>query len=169
MGEYDDFPEKAAQQQMMLEQLIKNQIEVKDEMIDKLHKELAYYREDAADRFTDQLMKAVIKIRKDMNRLITSDRWDDASTEDVKREYRYIFEDITDLLEQQNIDSYQSEPGETFDASLHQPRLEATEDAALDRKVKISLSEGYKKGDKVLVPERVIVYQYRSIENGGER
>ena len=45
------------EQGQMMEQLIKNQIEVKDEMIDKLHKELDYYKQDAADRFVDQLMQ----------------------------------------------------------------------------------------------------------------
>lgn len=150
------------EQGQMMEQLIKNQIEVKDEMINKLHKELDYYKQDAADRFVDQLMKAVIKVRRDMNRLIGSDKWEGMTVEDIKREYQYVLEDITDLLEQQNVDPYQSEPGDDFDATVHQPKLEATADEALDKKVKESISEGYKKGGKVLIPERVIVYQFKA-------
>ena len=83
------------------------------------------------------------------------------SVEDVKREYQYTLEDITDLLEQQNVDPYQSDPGDVFDASIHQPKIEITADETLDKKVKSSISEGYKKGSKVLIPERVIVYQYK--------
>lgn len=150
------------EQGQMMEQLIKNQIEVKDEMIDKLHKELDYYKQDAADRFVDQLMKAVIKIRKDMARLVTSENWKEMSADDLRREYQYCLEDITDLLEQQNVDPFSTEPGVDFDAAIHQAKVEATEDASLDKKVKESISEGYKKGDKVLIPERVIVYQYKS-------
>ena len=150
------------EQGQMMERLIKNQIEVKDEMINKLHKELDYYKQDAADRFVDQLMKAVIKVRKDMSKLVSSERWSDMTVEDCKREYQYIMEDITDLLEQQNIDPYESNPGDDFDASIHQPKLEITDDISLDKKVKESISEGYKKGDKVLIPERVIVYQYKA-------
>ena len=149
------------EQCQMAEQLIKNQIEVKDNLIDKLHRELDYYKQDAADRFVDQVMKSVIKIRKDMRRLILSDKWNDMSVEDVKREYQYTLEDITDLLEQQNVDPYQSDPGDVFDASIHQPKIEITADETLDKKVKSSISEGYKKGSKVLIPERVIVYQYK--------
>ena len=149
------------EQGQMMEQLIKNQIEVKDEMINKLHKELDYYKQDAADRFIDQLMKAVIKVRKDMTRLTTSDVWEEMSADDLRREYQYCLEDISDLLEQQNIDPFNSEPGDDFDASIHQAKVEATDDASLDKKVKESISEGYKKGDKVLIPERVIVYQYK--------
>ncbi len=150
------------EQGQIMESMIKNQIEVKDELIDKLHKELDYYKQDSADRFVDQLMKAVIKVRKDMLRLIGSDKWDDMSSEDLQREYRYIFEDLTDLLEQQNIDAYQTAPGEMFDASIHQAKIEQTDDPDLDKTVKESLSEGYKKGEKVLQPERVVVYQYKS-------
>lgn len=160
-GELFEILLNTREQGQMMEQLIKNQIEVKDEMISKLHKELDYYKQDAADRFVDQLMKAVIKVRKDMSKLIASDGWERMTVEDIKREYQYVLEDLTDLLEQQNIDPYQSDPGDPFDAAIHQPKLEATTDESLDRKIKKSISEGYKKGDKVLIPERVIVYQWK--------
>lgn len=150
------------EQGQMMEQLIKNQIQVKDELIDKLHKELEYYKQGAADRFVDQLMKAVIKVRKDMIKLMSSDDWLNMSADDLRREYQYSLEDLSDLLEQQNVDSYSSKQGDVFDAAIHQAKVEITDEESLDKKVKSSLSEGYKKGDKVLIPERVIVYQYRS-------
>lgn len=176
MGDFDDFNEQESdlegeilelllntrEQCQMMELLIKNQIEVKDEMINKLYKELDYYKQDTADRFVDQLMKAVIKVRKDMSRLVRSDKWEEMTVEDIKREYQYILEDITDLLEQQNVDSYQSEPGDDFDAAIHQPKLEDAPDESFDKKIKESISEGYKKGGKVLIPERVIVYQFKA-------
>lgn len=150
------------EQGQLMENFIRNQISVKDALIDKLHKELDYYKQDSADRFVDQLMKAIIKVRRDMFRLIGSEKWDQMSEEDFRREYRYIFEDLTDLLEQQNVDSYQTGIGELFDASIHQARIEQTDKPELDRTIKESLSEGYKKGEKVLQPERVVVYQYRT-------
>ncbi len=161
-GELLEILLNTREQGQMMEQLIKNQIEVKDDMIDKLHRELAYYKQDAADRFTDQLMKAVIKVRKDMTRLVASDKWEEMAADDLRREYQYSLEDITDLLEQQNVDPFSSEPGDDFDASIHQAKIEATNDISLDKKVKESISEGYKKGSKVLIPERVIVYQYKA-------
>ena len=161
-GELLEILLNTREQCQMMENLIKNQINIKDDMIDKLHKELDYYKQDAADRFINQLMKAVIKVRKDMNRLMTSEKWNDMSANDIKREYQYIFEDITDLLEQQNVDPYQSEPGDTFDASIHQPKLELTTDPASDKIIKESISEGYKKNGKVLIPEKVVIYQYKA-------
>lgn len=149
------------EQIQLLEQLIKNQIEVKDEMISKLHKELDYYKQETSDRFVDQVMKSIIKVRKDMKRNIESDKWTEYTIDDLKREYLYILEDITDLLEQQNIDAYTTAPGDVFDASIHQPKIEITDDPVLDKKIKESLGEGYKKGNKILQPERVLVYQYK--------
>lgn len=161
-GELLEILLNTREQGQIMEQLIKNQIDVKDEMINKLHKELDYYKQDAADRFVVQLMKAVIKIRKDMTRLITSAGWEKMSADDLRREYTYCLEDITDLLEQQNVDSFRSEPGDEFDASIHQVKIEVTEDFSLDKKVKESIAEGYRKGDKVIIPERVIVYRYKA-------
>ena len=35
-------------------------------------------------------------------------------------------------------------------------------DESLDRTIKESITQGYKKADKVLIPERVIVNQYKA-------
>lgn len=161
-GELLEILLNTREQGQMMEQLIKNQIEVKDDMIDKLHKELDYYKQGAADRFVDQLMKAVIKVRKDMSKLVASNDWSTLTADELRREYQYCLEDVTDLLEQQNVDPYHSEEGDDFDAAIHQAKVEPTDDISLDKKVKESISEGYKKGDKVLIPERVIVYQFKA-------
>lgn len=147
------------EQQECFDQLIKKQIEVKDSMINKLHDELDFYKQGAEEKFADQLMKSVIKIRKSMQRLMAADSWEAMQADELRREYRYIFEDITDLLEQQNVDSYTSKPGEVFDPAIHQAKLETTDDQTADRTIKESISDGYKKGNRVLIPERVIVYR----------
>lgn len=72
------------EQCQMVDQMIKKQIDVKDQMIDKLHKELEYYKQESADRFIEQVMKAIIKVRKDMKRQIYSEQWEGMS----KREYK---------------------------------------------------------------------------------
>ncbi len=148
------------EQGQLMEGWIKNQISVKDGLIDKLHEELEKCRIDHADRFAEQLMKALIKVRKDMIRLTGSERWETMSAEELRREYVYVQEDISDLLEQQDIDRYETAPGEEFDPSIHRAKVEKTDDPSLNKKIKASLSEGYKKGEKVLIPERVVAYRY---------
>jgi molecular chaperone GrpE (heat shock protein) len=146
----------------MVDGLIRNQINLKDAQIDKLHSELQYYKDDQASKFINQVMKAVIKVRKDMLKRTTSRSWDEMSAAELKREYEYVVDDLTDLLEQQNIDPYETAPGEPFDASRHQVfKLEPTDDASLDKTIQKSVSEGYTKNGKVLIVERVIVYQHK--------
>ncbi|MBQ9119748.1 MAG: nucleotide exchange factor GrpE [Lachnospiraceae bacterium] len=144
-----------------IEHFIKNQIALKDEQIDKLYKELEGYKQDAAERFVNQLMKAVIKVRRNLRKTIESDAWQSMSAEELRKEYTYVFEDLTDLLIEQNVDEYFTESGSRFDASIHMAKIETTTEQAHDKTIKQSLSEGYKKGDKVLIPERVIAYQYK--------
>ena len=160
-GELMEILLNTREQGEMVEQLIKNQIEVKDGMIDSLHKELELYRQGAADKFVEQVMKALIKVRKDMARRMNSEEWGGMPAKELQKEYRYVFEDLTDLLEQQNVDSYETSRGDLFDPGIHQAKIEATDDPGRDKRIARSLCEGYKKGGKVLLPERVVVYQYK--------
>lgn len=147
----------------MVDGMIREQIKRKDEQIDKLHSELQYYKDDQATRFINQVMKGVIKVRKDMVKCRSSREWETMSEQELKREYGYILDDLSDLLEQQNIDSYRTAPGERFDRSIHQiQRIEPTDDPALDKTIKQSTGEGYTKSGNVLIAERVIVYQYKA-------
>lgn len=147
----------------MMQSLIKNQIEVKDAMIDQLHKQLENYRQDDAARYTEQLMKAVIRVRQNMVKLMSTERFATMSVEDLRQEYNYVVEDLTNLLQQQNVDPYSSEPGAPFDGKIHTARTEATSDPALDKRIKQSLSEGYIMGNKTLITERVIAYKYEQV------
>ena len=161
LGQISQSLYNTQEQCQMLQNLIKNQIEVKDSQIDKLYAELEYYKKDSAGKFVEQIMKSVIKVRKDIQRRIQSEQWKEMSADELRKEYVYILEDMTDLLEQQNIDSYVTSSGELFDASIHQAKIEITDVLELDKIVKCSLSEGYRNGNKVIIPERVIVYQHK--------
>lgn len=150
------------EQGQTIDKLIKNQINVKDEMINKLHSELSYYKKDQADRIILQLIKEVIKIRRDMMKIISSDKWTEMTVDDLRAEYQYSLDDITDLLDRQNVEPYSSKTGDDFDRAIHEAKIEITDDPSLDKKVKESRSEGYTRGDKVILPEKVVVYQYKN-------
>ncbi len=153
--------EACLQQAKELEQIFYNQIVEKDQIIEKLHRELDETRKAAEGSVEDQLMKQVIKIRIGMKRCISDENWVQLSAEDVRKQYQYLYEDITDLLNLQGIDEFSSNEGEMFDAGIHNARLEKTDNLSLDKKVHQSISEGYRKNNKVLIPERVSVYQYK--------
>lgn len=146
----------------LVDTMLRTQINLKDEQINKLHSELQFYKDDHSSKFINQVMKAVIKVRKDMTKRTAAQDWAEMSAAELRREYAYVLDDLTDLLEQQNIDPYETSVGEPFNASKHQVhKIVPTEDETLDKTVARSVSEGYTKGDKVLLVERVDVYQYK--------
>ena len=85
-----------------ISETIHRQLCVKDDLINKLHSELEYYKKDSAGKFEDQLLKAVIKVRHNMKQRLGNPDFAGFPAERLLDEYRYIFEDLTDLLEQQN-------------------------------------------------------------------
>lgn len=151
------------EQSEMMEHLIKNQINVKDEMINKLHKELEYFKQDLADRFTEQLLKAFIKLYLNMKKTASSSKFFEMSVENLRDEYMYATDDIKDQLELQNVDEFAAKEGDDFDASRQQiVKTEETDKPELDKKIKSSQSSGFTRNGKVIVNERVIVYQYKN-------
>ncbi|MGN0506148.1 MAG: nucleotide exchange factor GrpE [Lachnospiraceae bacterium] len=161
-GQLTEILLNTREQCQMVETLIHSQIEVKDGLINRLHDELEYYKQDSTDRFIEQLMKAVIKARNNMKKTIRSAKWEDMSVEDVKKEYEYALDDLTDLLEMQNINEFEAKEGDDFNSSRQQAvKSESTDNPELDKKIKASLSAGFMKGEKVLITERVVVYQYK--------
>lgn len=145
-----------------IEPLIENQIKVKDEMISKLYDELKFYKEGEAVRFENQLIKAIIKVRRNMLNYMKSNKWSNSDVDMLKDEYEGVLMDIDSLLELQNVDPYTSNPGDDFDKSIHEAKIEITDNIKLDKKIKESIKEGYKKDGKVLVTERVLVYKVKN-------
>lgn len=147
------------------EGVIQQQINVKDGQIDRLHQELEGYRRDAAARQIREVMKQVIRSRAKMKMQLQSSGWESLSADALRQEYTCALDDLTDLLERQEIDPFETEPGQPFDASRHQiSQIELTEDPALDKTVKESKKEGFVQRETILVPERVVVYQYKKGE-----
>lgn len=143
------------------EEVIQRQIEVKDSQIDRLHSEVQDYQKDTSARYIQKVMLDVIRILCRMKKRSQTAQWQQMSADELRREYHYAMEDLTDLLQFQGIDAFTTQPGETFDPARHNPKIEATDDPALDKTVKESQQDGFEQGGKVIVPEKVIVYQYK--------
>lgn len=147
------------------ELLIENQINVKDDMINKLHSELQNYKNDQAENFITQVMKSVIRLRQSLRKKQVDGTWEKLEADELIWELGYIIEDMEELLRQHDIDVFVSEPGTQFDASKHRiVSVEETHNSEIDKTVKVSLSDGYIKNDKVIIPERIIVWQYKESE-----
>ena len=147
------------EQCQMMEQVLMEQIKKKDSQIDLLHKELEYYKQDQADKLINQAMKELISLRNQLLKTIQSEAWENMSEKELKKTLIYLEEDMTDLLQRQEIDPFTSLPGENFDAGKHKATVIPTDDDSLDRKVQKSTSPGYIKRGKVLIPEAVVIYR----------
>lgn len=148
------------EQCQIMEQVLKKQIETKDQLIDRLHSELEYYKKDQADRLINQAMKEVIKLRNDLLKVMESEDWKKMDERKLRQVIEYLEEDITDLLQRQDIEPFTSLPGELFDPSMHSAAgMVFTEDENLDHRIQKSKSPGYTKGDRVLIHEPVVVYR----------
>lgn len=143
------------------DEVIQHQVSAKDDLIDKLHADLRSYQKDDSDRYILQVMKGIIRLRSAMQKQMQSSRWETLSAEQVREEYGYILEDLTDLLENQGIIPFVSAPGSLFDPSKQNPKVELTNDPSLDKTVKESKKDGYMQGERLIIPEQVIVYQYK--------
>ncbi len=145
----------------MLEKILKKQLEIKDHQINQLHDELQYYKQENGDKYVKEVIKSVIKVRRDMKKLLNSSKLENITAEKMKDEYEYIFEDLSDVLLAHNIEEFITSKGELFDSSRQTAQMiEKTSDPLLDKTIKESLKEGYKMKDKILIAERVAVYKF---------
>ena len=148
------------EQCQIMDQVLRRQIEKKDEQIDLLHKELQYYKEGpggSPDRSGHEGSDQAAE-RDPENHAV--DEWDRLDADKLRQVIAYLEEDIVNLLEMQDIDAFTSEPGELFDPGKHQlAAIIPTEDEDLDRRIQMSRRPGYRKKDKVLVHESVTVYR----------
>lgn len=162
----EELLEKVQQQMELFEKWMHAQIEIKDHQIDRLHEELAYYKEEQAEKFLVEIIKELIAIRKSMKKSMKSERWELLTADEMRKEYQYIYEDITDFLERQEVDEYITDSGEDFSGQIHKvSQTELTEDAKKDKKIKKSVMEGYSRRGRILLPEKVTVYQYKGEGN----
>lgn len=150
------------EQCQMTAQLIENQLRRKDQLIDRLHQELESYKQDQPARLVEQAMKELIGLRGRLLKRQSSPQWTELDAEKLREEFTYLDEDILDLLERQNIEPFTTQPGQPFDGGRHRAMNVVTAASPeLDRTVKASLTPGYAKGDKVLIPEHVTVYRFQ--------
>lgn len=156
---------KIGELEASMQAALKNQIEAKDSLINRLHDELEKAKQDPVQAYTDQLVKSVIKIRKDIKKTMGKESYKEMTADDLRKEYGYIFDDITDFLELQNVDPFKSAPSEPFDRTKHDAKTEFTNNPDLDKKIKESLSEGFTKDGRAIVLEKVVVYKYKEENN----
>lgn len=88
-----------------------------------------------------------------------------AAWEAVDKNWRvgveYIYSQLKTTLDNHGISAIDS-VGVEFDPNLHEPmKTEDTDDGAQDHKIAQIIQKGYKMGDKIIRPARVVVYKLK--------
>lgn len=144
---------------LLIRNSFQGQMEEKDRLIEKLYEELAGYREDKTSQYIRQILKEVIAVNKNIKLQLSSERWQKKTAKELLEEFRYLAEDIDDLLERFDVECYETPPGEPFDGKIHkvQSMIQVSE-PKLDKTVAESAACGYREGRRILLPEAVVVY-----------
>lgn len=137
----------------------------KNALFDQMHRELVQYQNGVVDRNTETMAMDIIQLIDSTKNHIRIYEEKEGTQENYGRLLRLVkglVEDMQDILYRQSIEAYQV-AGEEVDVRRQKiiQTLE-TEDPAQDNSIAQRVAEGYEKGDKVLRPERIKIYKYRT-------
>lgn len=135
-------------------------VEHEKKNVDLLHKELQKYKEDLYAQLIRPVLLDVISVRDSIFRRVATCKGNGESEPMIplKTLDDYVY-DLQDVLEQYNVDVYQSKSGDEFQAMKQRivQKVSTTEES-LHGKVAESMSCGYLYNQKVLSAEKVSVY-----------
>ena len=142
----------------------------KEKHFDRLHQELEQYRSDVLQRASRPLVHGMIGLHGDVGRLVSAwrkegeevplDKWLDRFEE--------LREDIELLLDDHGVTAYGGNLGVPFDGKLQTVVGKvATTDDGKHGTVAESRRPGFEQGKRILVRERVVVFEFQAPERGG--
>jgi len=106
------------------------------------------------ENFIEELLPAIDSFSLAM---ANKEAWEKVDT-NWRAGVEYIYQQLTNVLKERGFATFGS-VGEVFDPSLHQAVSDTqTDDTTLDHTIASVLQQGYKLGDNILRPARVIVY-----------
>ena len=137
----------------------------KEHIIDTLHQELQEYKNDIVKKHLMSVLMDVIKVSDDIRKWMRHYRSPDSDVRDPVKIFKFletIPSDLEDIFYWQGVKSFIC-PGDGFDPTRQRAvKKVATTDPEKDKKVAESLRYGYEWEGKVIRPEMVAVYDYKS-------
>ncbi len=138
----------------------------KKEIIDKQFQELDAYHREAHEKLTKAIVMDLISEIDGAERSAEHYETLSPTQENYAKLKKLIMshaEDLRDILENNEIESYRTPAGAPFDHKRHSVlKTIPTDDSTQAKTVQSSLRSGYVKGDKVIRPEKVAVYVFNA-------
>lgn len=134
----------------------------KKEIIDKQFQELDAYHREAHEKLSKAIVMDLISEIDGAERSAEHYETLAPTQENYAKLKKLIMahaDDLRDVLENNEIESYRTAPGDPFDHKRHSVlKTIPTEDSTLAKTIQASLRSGYVKAEKVIRPEKVAVY-----------
>ena len=124
-----------------------------------LKKELDEVRDTTKKKITEKVLGDFLPVLDSFDMAMGNT----AAWEAVDKNWRvgveYIYSQLKNTLENNSVDAI-DKVGVDFDPSLHEPiETKETDDATLDHKIEKIIQKGYKMGERVIRPARVVVWK----------
>jgi molecular chaperone GrpE len=137
----------------------------RERVIDRLHAELQEYKQDLLLKVQRPIFVDLIQLHDDIGKMIEA-RQDGESEPDRAAAVRGVLESIQvaieDILYRQGVEPFAAE-GDAFDPRRQRAvATVTTDDPALNKTIAARLRKGFQAGDKLIRPEIVSVYTFRS-------
>lgn len=134
----------------------------KKEIIDRQYHELDAYHREIHEKLSKAIVMDLIAEIDGAERSAEHYSALEATPENYAKLRKLVLahaEDLRDLLENNDIDSYRTEAGNAFNHKRHSVlKTVATDDPSLAKTIQASLRWGFEKDGKVIRPEKVAVY-----------
>lgn len=134
----------------------------KKEIIDKQFQELDAYHREAHEKLSKAIVMDLISEIDGAERSAEHYETLAPTQENYAKLKKLIMshaDDLRDVLENNEIESYRTAPGDPFDHKRHSVlKTIPTDDSTLAKTIQASLRSGYVKAEKVIRPEKVAVY-----------
>lgn len=132
----------------------------KERVIEVLHNELQDLREDLAFKILSPLVKDLVGIYDDISTEIAEDVGQQESQSQLSSA-RYMLEQITAILERYGFELFETNDS-VFDRRLHSAsRAVLTNEKELHLVIVERIRPGLRYGDRIIRPEKVVVYQHK--------
>ncbi len=165
----DELKDKAKLKKLR-EELKTTQIEARDSLMAlqrsradyvNLKKELDEVRDSVKAKTTERVVMDFLPVLDSFDMAMGNTVAWEAVDKNWRVGVEYIYSQLKATLDNHGISAIESVAVE-FDPNLHEPmKTEDTEDAAQDHKIAQIIQKGYKMGDKVIRPARVVVYKLK--------
>ncbi len=140
--------------------------QTKEKAFDSLYAELKQYKDDFIFQSQKSLLLDLLLFYDSMSWFQESLVGQEASPEVIADSFQYLVDEFLEVLYRRDV--LPVEEADTFDRQIHKAvKVENTDDERRDYKIAQVLKRGFRRGERALRAEEVVIYRARDKDSGG--